>query len=95
MGFPSYKDPDPSLLSHLMGVYVGQGKLLITTFQFDLIHEPGFKERTRNYATEYFFDQMLRCLASGESNPKADVSEDFIQQYINKDIRIPTQEPSW
>ncbi|MDL2232560.1 hypothetical protein LJC63_03145 [Ruminococcaceae bacterium OttesenSCG-928-L11] len=85
-GIPSYKAAKPQLLAHLFEVRVGKGRLLVTTFDF-------CSHSARNPATAYYFDQVLRYLASDAFDPAVPVTPEFLRQateYAGAGISKPT-----
>jgi hypothetical protein len=72
-GIPSYKSSNPQLLAHLFEVKVGEGRLLIASLDFG-------SYLAQNPATAYFFDRVLRYMASDSFKPQAEVSAGFLRE---------------
>jgi len=74
MGIPSYKDAKPGKLAHLFEVKVGQGRLMVTSFDFS-------SPKAQNPATNYFFDRLLGYLAGPDFKPQTAIEAEFLSGF--------------
>jgi len=75
-GIPSYKAEDPELYGHLFEVWVGEGRLLVSTLEFGSPH-------SLNSFGGYFLDKMLRYVCGDDFSPDVRVTSSFIASYCH------------